>query len=96
LRRSNDFASAPFGIAGLETAVPALFDRFISPGLFGWDLLAKRYSAEPRRLLKLKPVPIVEGGVAEFIVFNPEADQHLHARLHEVEEHQHALLPIRR
>ena len=71
--KNNDFASAPFGIAGLETALPALFDRFISPGLFGWDLLVKRYSAEPRRLLKLKPVPIAEGGMAEFIVFNPEA-----------------------
>lgn len=71
--KNNDFASAPFGIAGLETALPALFDRFISTGIFGWDLLVKRYSAQPRRLLKLKPVPIVEGGVAEFIVFNPEA-----------------------
>jgi dihydroorotase len=69
--KNNDFASAPFGIAGLETALPALFDRFIATDLFGWDLLVKRYSAEPRRLLKLKPVPIVEGGVAEFIVFNP-------------------------
>lgn len=71
--KNNDFASAPFGIAGLETALPAFFDRFIATGIFGWDLVVKRYSAEPRRLVKLKPVPIAEGGVAEFIVFNPEA-----------------------
>ncbi len=72
--KANDFGSAPFGITGLETALPSLFDRFISKGAFGWDLLVKRYSAEPRRLTKLDPVPIVEGGAAELIVFDPEAE----------------------
>ena len=70
--KKNDFASAPFGITGLETALPSLFDAYISKGIFGWDLLVKRYSAEPRRLIKLEPVPIKEGGIAEFIVFNPD------------------------
>jgi dihydroorotase len=71
--KNNDFASAPFGITGLETALPSLHHYFISQGKFGWDLLVKRYSAEPRRIIGLKPVPIVEGGAAEFIVFNPNA-----------------------
>ncbi|MDB6117325.1 MAG: dihydroorotase [Verrucomicrobiaceae bacterium] len=70
--KKNDFASAPFGITGLDTALPSLFDAFISKGIFGWDLLVKRYSAEPRRLIKLEPVPIRDGGIAEFIVFNPD------------------------
>ena len=70
--KKNDFASAPFGITGLETALPSLFDAYISKGIFGWDLLVKRFSAEPRRLVKLDPVPVKEGGVAEFIVFNPD------------------------
>lgn len=69
--KNNDFASAPFGITGLETALPSLFHHYIDKGIFGWDLLVKRYSAEPRRLIKLPPVPIKEGGVAEFVVFNP-------------------------
>ena len=70
--KKNDFASAPCGITGLETALPSLFDAYISKGIFGWDLLVKRFSAEPRRLVKLDPVPVKEGGVAEFIVFNPD------------------------
>lgn len=70
--KNNDFASAPFGITGLETALPSLFDAFIAKGVFGWNLIVKHYSANPRRLLKLDPVPIKEGGVAEFIVFNPQ------------------------
>lgn len=70
--KKNDFASAPFGITGLETALPSLFDAYVSKGVFGWDVLVKRYSAGPRRLIKLDPVPVREGGVAEFIVFNPD------------------------
>lgn len=69
--KNQSFADAPFGITGLETALPSLYAHFISQGRFGWDLLIKRYSSEPRRLIKLEPVPIKEGGVAEFIVFNP-------------------------
>ena len=71
--KNNDFSSAPFGITGLETALPSLYDRFLSKGAFGWDLIVKRYSAEPRRLIGLPPVPLVEGGVAEFIVFDTAA-----------------------
>ncbi|MEZ0276485.1 MAG: dihydroorotase, partial [Roseimicrobium sp.] len=57
----------------LETALPSLYHYFIKEGKFGWDLAVKRYSAEPRRIFGHKTVPIVEGGVAEFIVFNPAA-----------------------
>ncbi|OAI56710.1 dihydroorotase [Verrucomicrobiaceae bacterium SCGC AG-212-N21] len=71
--KNNDFSSAPFGITGLETALPSLYDRFIRKGDLGWDLIVKRYSTVPRELIGLKPVPVVEGGMAEFIVFNPEA-----------------------
>lgn len=69
--KNQDFASAPFGITGLETALPSLYQNFVSQGLLDWGLIVKRYSAEPRRLMKLEPVPVKEGGVAEFIVFNP-------------------------
>jgi dihydroorotase len=70
--KNQDFASAPFGITGLETVLPALYQHFISQGILDWGLIVKRYSAEPRRLMKLAPVPVKEGGVAEFIVFNPQ------------------------
>ena len=69
--KNQDFASAPFGITGLETVLPSLHHYFISKGIRDWGLIVKRYSAEPRRMMKLPPVPVVEGGTAEFIVFNP-------------------------
>lgn len=70
--KAQDFTTAPNGITGLETALISMFDRFIANGELGWDMIVKRYSAEPRRLMGLDPVPVVEGGVAEFILFDPE------------------------
>lgn len=69
--KNQDFASAPFGITGLETALVSLYDRYIAQGILSWQLIVRHYSAEPRRLMKLPPVPVKEGSTAEFIVFNP-------------------------
>ncbi len=69
--KNQDFASAPFGITGLESALVSLFDYYIRKDILDWGLIVKRYSAEPRRMMKLQPVPIKEGGLAEFILFNP-------------------------
>lgn len=71
--KSSDFGSAPFGATGLETTVLVLHDRFISRGVFGWDLLIQRYSVAPRQLIGLDPVVITEGSAAEFFVFDPAA-----------------------
>lgn len=68
--KSSEFASAPFGAAGLETAVPVIHDRFIRKGRFGWQILIQRYSDAPRRLIRQEPVKIAEGSRAEFFVFD--------------------------
>lgn len=72
--KAQDFTTAPNGITGLETAVVSMFDRFISRGELGWDLLVRRYSAEPRRMMGLEPVPVAEGGAAEFLLFDEAAE----------------------
>lgn len=72
--KSQDFVSAPNGITGLETALVSLFDRLISRGNLSWEVVVKTYSAEPRRMMNLAPVPIVEGKKAELVLFDPEAE----------------------
>lgn len=69
--KNQDFASAPFGITGLETALPSLYHHFISQGRFGWDLIVKHYANEPRRFIKLADTEIKVGNIAEFILFDP-------------------------
>jgi dihydroorotase len=72
--KSQDFVSAPNGITGLETALVSLYHHFVATGKFGWDLVVKRYSAEPRRMMGLQPVPVEEGKAANFILFDSEAE----------------------
>ncbi|NRB43803.1 MAG: dihydroorotase [Verrucomicrobiales bacterium] len=72
-KKQQDFEAAPFGITGLETALPSLYHHYIKEGKFGWDLLVKRYAAEPRRILKLDQVSVKEGSKAELVLFDTQA-----------------------
>ena len=72
--KAQDFVTAPNGITGLETALVSLFHHYVATGEFGWDLLVKRYSAEPRRFMRLDPVPVEKGKPAEFLVFDPKGE----------------------
>jgi dihydroorotase len=71
--KKREFVAAPNGITGLETAVVSLFHYFIREDQFGWDVLVKRYSAEPRRLVGLPVVSVAAGQTAELALFNPDA-----------------------
>lgn len=71
--KSQDFVSAPNGITGLETALISLFHYYVRSNEFGWDLIVKRYSAEPRRFMGLDAVSIAVGQPAEFLLFDPES-----------------------
>ena len=77
--KNLDFASAPFGITGLETALPSLFDRLIRPGRLPWDVLVRAFSQTPRRILGLEAPELREGALADFIVFDPDAATHFTA-----------------
>ncbi len=72
--KSQDFVSAPNGITGLDTALVSLYHHFVATGKFGWDLIVKRYSAEPRRLMGLPAVSIEAGQPADLILFDPEGE----------------------
>jgi dihydroorotase len=71
--KMREFVAAPNGITGLDTALVSLHHHFIRTGKFGWDLLVRLYSAQPRQLVGLAPVPIVAGHRADCVLFNPAA-----------------------
>lgn len=72
--KSQDFVSAPNGITGMDTALVSLYHHFVATGKFGWDLIVRRYSGEPRRLMGLPAVSIEVGQPADLILFNTEAN----------------------
>ena len=69
--KNQDFASAPFGMTGLETALPSLYEQFVATGALGWNIIVRRLANEPRRFLKLPDAEIQPGRLAEFILFDP-------------------------
>lgn len=70
--KNLDFASAPFGITGLETALPSLYERLVLPGKLPWDVLVRAFSQTPRRILGLEAAEFAEGQPANFVIFNPD------------------------
>ena len=73
-KKQQDFEAAPFGITGLETALPSLNHYFIDKDKMDWGQIVKRYSSEPRRLLGFNPVSIKEGDAAEIVLFDPNGE----------------------
>ena len=71
--KSQDFISAPNGITGLDTALVSLHHHFVATGKFGWDLIVKRFSAEPRRFMGLPAAAIEAGHPVDLILFDPDA-----------------------
>ena len=69
--KTRDFGSAPFGITGLATTLPALYLHLIAPGLLTWEVLVERFSAAPRRLLGLTVPEITEGAAVNAVLFDP-------------------------
>lgn len=72
--KSQDFVNAPNGITGLDTALVSLHHYFVATGRFGWDLVVKRFSAEPRRFMGLPAVSIAAGQPADLILFDPDKE----------------------
>ena len=71
--KTRDFASAPFGMTGLETALPALHHHLIRGGKLSWNLLVERMSRAPRLLLGLEAPEIAEGAAVDAVLFDPAA-----------------------
>jgi dihydroorotase len=68
-----EFDRAPFGIVGLETAVPLCLDRLVHAGVITLARLVELLSANPARILGVTGGTIVEGGPADLTILAPDA-----------------------
>jgi dihydroorotase len=69
--KQREFELAPFGTTGAETALALMYTELIAPGKLSWNQLVQLMSVAPRRILRLAPVELKEGTVADFTVFDP-------------------------
>ena len=67
-----EFDRAPFGIVGLETAVPLSLDRLVHTGLIGLQRLVQLLSVNPARILKVPGGTLSPGAPADITILAPD------------------------
>jgi dihydroorotase len=67
-----EFDRAPFGIVGLETAVPLCFDRLVHAGVVGLSRLIELLSVNPARILGVAGGSLAVGQPADITILAPD------------------------
>ncbi len=70
--KNVEFDRAPFGIVGLETAVPLSLDRLVHSGLIGLPRLVALMATNPARVLNLPGGTLSEGAPADITILAPD------------------------
>jgi len=66
-----EYTVAPFGIVGLETAIGLSITELVAQGYLTMYQLIEKLSTNPRRLLRLPEITIVEGSRANLTFIDP-------------------------
>ena len=72
--KEREFADAPFGIVGLETALALVVTELVEPGILDFPALVDRMSTRPAKLFHLEGGTLATGGVADVTVFDPRRE----------------------
>jgi dihydroorotase len=71
--KRTEFEKAPFGIIGLETALPLALG-LVRGGLLTLPRLIRKMTCNPARILNLNAGRLAEGGPADLSIVDPEAE----------------------
>ncbi len=69
-----EFAAAPFGIVGLETAIGLAITELVETRKLTLVQLIEKFSVNPRRIVGLSPVKVLEGEKANLTIFDPKKE----------------------
>ncbi len=75
-----EFDRAPFGIIGLETAIPLALDRLVHAGLIRLPRLVELLSVNPARILRVPGGSLSEGAPADVTILAPDLRVRIEAR----------------
>lgn len=71
--KQREFAQAPSGIIGLETALSLGIRELVQKGYLTMEELIRRMSVQPAALYRLDAGYLAEGGPADLVIFDPDA-----------------------
>lgn len=69
-----EFDEVPFGVVGLETAVPLALDRLYHGGVLTLPQLISKFTAGPAKVLGLKLGTLAEGAPGDVTLLDPERE----------------------
>jgi len=72
--KEREFADAPNGIVGLETAFAVNVTWLVASGIIALDKLIDKMSCAPARIFRLAGGTLRRGNVADVTVFDPDAE----------------------
>ncbi|MBV9881239.1 MAG: dihydroorotase [Gemmatirosa sp.] len=72
--KQREFADAPNGIIGLETALAVLVTWLVRPGIIDYATLVDKMACAPARLFRLPGGSLRRGTVADVTVFDPSRE----------------------
>jgi dihydroorotase len=61
--KAGNFEAAPFGVIGMETSFPVIYDRLVRTGIIALKRLIELFSTNPAKILNLKDRGMVKPGV---------------------------------
>jgi dihydroorotase len=72
--KEREFADAPNGIVGLETALAVLVTSLVKPGIIDYAALVDKMAVAPARVFKLPGGTLRRGAPADVTIFDPTAE----------------------
>jgi dihydroorotase len=77
--KNVEFDHAPFGIVGLETAVPLAFERLVHAGVIRLPRLVELMSVNPARILRVPGGSLSVGAPADITILAPDLNVRIDA-----------------
>jgi len=71
-KKMRELDQAPFGIIGLETALPIVVTKLIRPGILDWLTAIEKMSTNPAKILGIPKGTLQIGADADVTVIDPE------------------------
>lgn len=72
--KEKEFDYAPFGMIGLETALPVVRKALLDEEHLGWSEIIEKFTSSPARILQLDMGTLGEGKAADIIIIDPEEE----------------------